>query len=47
MVTLTHLKPMSHFCTTEKIRKPLAHLTFTCSKVTIDTLEKGVNYVQS
>ena len=25
----------------------LAHLTFTCSKLAIETLEKGAKYVQS
>ena len=29
------------------IKAPYSKLTFTCSKLTIETLEKGVKYVQS
>ena len=39
------VKKCEIFHNSEKIKN--THLTFTCSKSTIETLEKGVKYVQS
>ena len=45
---IMHQKPvlvLSKTCS--KFLKEDTHLTFTCSKLTIETLEQGVKYVQS
>ena len=40
--------PQTPFCRQQKVMmNKFAQLTFTCSKSTIGTLEKGVKYVQS
>ena len=33
--------------TENKVINPMTHLAFTCSKLTIETLEQGLKYIQS
>ena len=37
----------SEHTTTRKKKKPQSQSAFTCSKLTIETIEQGVKYVQS
>ena len=39
--------PTNFFCNNSKIKKALSQPAFICSKLTIETLEQGVKYVQS